>query len=169
VISWSHLAAVDWVILVVLSLSITLSLWRGFVREAISLAGWIAAFFVANMYVDEMATLLGNWIVNITGRYVIGYAVLFAGALVLAGILGRLGRQLVKVTGLSLLDRLLGTVFGLARGVIIILVAVYLLRQLAPPQELQWLHQSQLMPHVDMLVRWVQMLFHDLSQPGFDV
>lgn len=158
-----HLSAVDWVIIVLLTLSIMLSLWRGFVREAISLAGWVAAFVIANMFVDEIAMLLARWIVNITGRYVVGYAMLFVGTLILAGLLGRLGAQVVKVTGLSLLDRLMGTVFGLARGMIIILVVVYMLRQLVPPQDLQWLHHSQLMPHLDMVAQWAQMLFYELN------
>jgi membrane protein required for colicin V production len=58
---------------------------------------------------------------------------------------------------------LLGTAFGLARGIIIILVAVYFLRHLVPPQELQWLDQSQLMPHLDMLAQWARSLFYDYN------
>jgi membrane protein required for colicin V production len=143
----------------VLGLSILLSLWRGFVREAVSLAGWIAAFVIANMFVGEMAAFLQQWIANVTGRYVAAYALLFAGMLMVAGIAGKLSAQVVKVTGLTLLDRLLGTVFGFARGIIIVLVVVYVLRQLAPPQNLLWLDESQLMPHVDMLGQWVQALF----------
>jgi membrane protein required for colicin V production len=158
-VDWVSFNALDWFILVVLSFSILLSLWRGFVREAVSLAGWVAAFVVANMFVDELATMLAQWIVSVTGRYIAAYALLFVGTLVLAGVLGRLGSQVVKVTGLSLLDRLLGTAFGFARGIIIVLVMVYMLRQLAPPQNLQWLDQSQLMPHLDMLAQWVQLLF----------
>ena len=158
-VDWVYFNAMDWFILVVLGLSVLLSLWRGFVREAVSLAGWVSAFVVANLFVSELATLLAPWIVNITGRYITAYALLFAGTLVLAGILGTLGSQVVKATGLSLVDRLLGTVFGFARGIIIVLVMVYILRQLAPPQNLQWLAQSQLMPHLDMLAQWVQLLF----------
>ncbi len=144
-------------------LSILLSLWRGFVREAVSLAGWIAAFVIANMFVGEMETVLTQWIANVTGRYVAAYAILFVGTLVMANLLGKLGTQVVHVTGLSLLDRLLGTAFGFARGIIIVLVLVYLLRQLAPPQNLKWLDQAQLMPHVDMLGQWVQLLFSRYS------
>ena len=158
-VDWVDFSAVDWAIIAVLGLSILLSLWRGFVREAVSLAGWIAAFVVANMFVGEMATFLQQWIVNVTGRYVAAYALLFAGMLMVAGIVGKLSAQVVKVTGLTLLDRLLGTVFGFARGIIIVLVVVYVLRQLAPPQNLLWLDESQLMPHVDMLGQWVQVLF----------
>ena len=158
-VDWVNFTAVDWAIIAVLGLSILLSLWRGFVREAVSLAGWIAAFVIANMFVGEMAAFLQQWIANVTGRYVVAYALLFAGMLMVAGIAGKLSAQVVKVTGLTLLDRLLGTVFGFARGIIIVLVVVYVLRQLAPPQNLLWLDESQLMPHVDMLGQWVQALF----------
>ncbi|MEZ7942402.1 MAG: CvpA family protein [Halioglobus sp.] len=158
-VDWVNFTAVDWAIIAVLGLSILLSLWRGFVREAVSLAGWIAAFVIANMFVGEMAAFLQQWIANVTGRYVAAYALLFAGMLMVAGIAGKLSAQVVKVTGLTLLDRLLGTVFGFARGIIIVLVVVYVLRQLAPPQNLLWLDESQLMPHVDMLGQWVQALF----------
>ncbi len=164
VIDWTQFNAVDWLIVVVLGLSILLSLWRGFTREAISLAGWVAAFVIANMFAAQFSTLLASAIDNITGRYVVAFAILFAGTLVVAGLLARLARQVVKATGLSLLDRLLGTVFGFARGVILVLVAAYLLRQLAPPQNLQWLHESQLMPHIDMLVNWVQRVFNNLGE-----
>jgi membrane protein required for colicin V production len=159
VVDWVQFNAVDWAIIVMVGLSILLSLWRGFVREAVSLAGWVAAFFIANMFVVEMTTVLAAWIDNGTGRYVAAYAILFVGTLLMAGLLSKLGTQVVHVAGLTLLDRLLGTVFGFARGVILVLVLVYLLRQLAPPQNLVWLEQAQLMPHVDMLGQWAQLLF----------
>jgi len=94
---------------------------------------------------------------------VASYAILFVGTLVVAGVLAKLAGLLVKVTGLTVLDRVLGTVFGFARGVILVLVAVFVLRQLAPPGDLQWLHQSQLMPHLDMLAYWVQTLFSQFN------
>ena len=128
-------------------------------REAISLAGWVAAFIVANVFLDQMADVLAPYINNVTGRFVAAFALLFAGTLVVAGMLAKLAAQVVKITGLTVLDRLLGTAFGLARGLIIVLVAVYLLRELAPPQNLAWLDQSQLMPHLDILGQWVQRVF----------
>ena len=158
-VDWVHFNALDWAIIAVVSLSILLSLWRGFVREAVSLAGWIAAFVIANMFVVQMEVVLTPWIDNVTGRYVAAFAILFIATLVMANVLGALGSQVVRVTGLSLLDRLLGTAFGFARGIIIVLVVVYLLRQMAPPQNLAWLDQSQLMPHVDMLGQWMEVLF----------
>jgi membrane protein required for colicin V production len=169
-VDWVQFNAADWAIVAILGMSIALSLWRGFVREAVSLAGWIAAFIIANMFVGEMATLLSQWIVNETGRYVAAAAVLFVGTLVVVGVLGKMAAQVVRVTGLTVLDRLLGTAFGFTRGLIIVLVLVYLLRHLAPPQNLVWLDQAQLMPHIDILGQWAQQLFLSLQSgqgPGF--
>ena len=143
--------------------SVLISLWRGFAREAISLAAWVAAFLVANLFVDQLAVLLAEWINNITGRYVAAYALLFVGTLMLGGLLGMLAARLMRATGLSILDRALGTVFGFARGVILILVVAFVLKQLVPPGDLQWLYQSQLMPHLDMLLQWTQTVFHQLG------
>jgi membrane protein required for colicin V production len=162
-VDWVQFNAADWAILSILGLSIALSLWRGFVREAVSLVGWIAAFIIANMFVGEMATLLSQWIVNATGRYVAAAAILFVGTLVMVGVLGKMAAQVVRVTGLTVLDRVLGTAFGFTRGLIIVLVLVYLLRHLAPPQNLVWLDQAQLMPHIDILGQWAQNLLLSLQ------
>lgn len=162
-IALSQFSGVDWVIVVVLVISTGLSLWRGFAREALSLAGWVAAFIIANMLGGQLASLLAGAIENITGRYVAAYAILFVGTLIAATLLGKLAAQLIKVTGLTLLDRLLGTVFGFARGVILILVFVFVLRQLVSPADLQWLHHSVLMPHLDMLAQWTQTIFSQMN------
>lgn len=157
--------AVDWVIIVVVSVSVLLSLWRGFVREALSLLGWVAAFVVAHTFVDQLALELGGAIANTTGRYVAAYALLFVLTLIVFTLVVKVATGLVRAAGLSVLDRLLGTIFGFARGVIIILVAAYVIRQLVPPQDQQWLHQSVLMPHLNMLADWVQAVFSN-TVPG---
>lgn len=162
-IDWTHFSALDWVIVVVLGASTLLSLWRGFAREALSLAGWVVAFLVANLLVDQMASLLASSISNITGRYVAAYAILFVVTLMACSLVSIMVARLVKATGLSVLDRLLGTVFGFARGIILVLVVVFVVRQLVPPENLLWLHQSQLMPHLEVLSQWTQILFSDFD------
>lgn len=162
----AHLYWVDLLIVVVVTLSTLLSLWRGFAREAISLAGWVLAFVVANLFVDQLAAQLAGLVSNITGRYVLAYVVLFVATLMLAGIAGILAAKLMMATGLSILDRILGTVFGFARGVILILVLVFVLRQLVPPQDLLWLDESRLMPHLDMLADWTRTLVANLGRTG---
>ncbi len=161
----SALSALDWGILVVLGISTVLSLWRGFVREALSLLGWVAAFVVAHLFVDRLALEMAGLIANATGRYVVAYAILFVSTLVVFTLVVKVATSLVRMAGLSVLDRLLGTVFGFARGVILILVLAWALEQLAPAQYRQLMHQSVLMPQIVMLVDWVQAVFAN-SPPG---
>jgi len=165
VIDLSQLTAADWVIIVILSVSTLLSLWRGFVREALSLLGWVAAFIVAHLFVDQLALQLSSLIANVTGRYVAAYAILFVSTLVVFTLVVKVATSLVRAAGLSFLDRVLGTFFGFARGVILILVAAYVIKQLIPEQNQQWLHQSVLMPHLNMLADWVQAVFSN-TVPG---
>ena len=164
-IDLSQFTAVDWIIIVVISVSVLLSLWRGFVREALSLLGWVAAFVVAHVFVDRLAIELAGVIANVTGRYIAAYALLFVSTLVVFTLVVKVASGLVRAAGLSVLDRLLGTIFGFARGVIIILVAAYVIRQLVPPEDQQWMYQSVLMPHLNMLADWVQTVFSN-TVPG---
>ena len=129
-----------------------------------SLAGWVLAFVLANLFVDQLASMLAGLVENITGRYVLAYVAIFGGTLMVSGVAGLLAAKIMKVTGLSVLDRLLGTVFGFARGVILVLVVVFVLRQLAPPDDVQWLQESRLMPHLDMLAEWTRTVFAGLNR-----
>ena len=158
-LNWTLFNWVDWVVVALVGLSTLVSLWRGFAREALSLAGWVAAFVIANLFSVQMAALLAGVIDNVTGRYLAGFAILFIPTLLVTGVVNLLVRQLIRATGLGTLDRLLGTVFGLARGLIVVLVVVFVVRQLAPPEEQTWLFESQLVPHLDMLAQWVQTVF----------
>jgi membrane protein required for colicin V production len=158
-LNWMLFNWADWVVVALIGLSTLVSLWRGFAREALSLAGWVAAFVVANLFAVQMAALLAGLIDNATGRYLAGFAILFIATLLVTGVVNLLVRQLIRATGLGTLDRLLGTVFGLARGLIVVLVVVFVVRQLAPPEEQTWLFESQLVPHLDMLAQWVQTVF----------
>lgn len=161
----SRFGALDWVIVVVLCISTLLSLWRGFVREALSLLGWVAAFVVAHLFVDRLALELAGVIANPTGRYVVAYATLFVATLVVFTLVVKVATSLVRAAGLSVLDRLLGTVFGFARGVILVLALAWVVEQLVPEKDRQLLQHSVLMPQIIMLVDWVKAVF-DNAGPG---
>jgi membrane protein required for colicin V production len=154
---------VDWVIIIVLTLSTLLSLWRGFVREALSLAAWIVAFISASMFADPLAATLLSAIDNTTGRYIAAYVLIFVGVLVLGTILNGLMAKLVKLSGLSLLDRLLGTLFGFTRGLIVVLVVVFIAQELLPMQDQQPILESEIMPHLEIVAHWMRAVFMDLS------
>jgi len=158
-VNWAVLNWIDWTIIAVLGASTLLSLWRGFAREALSLVGWVSAFVLSNLYADRLATLSVDLIDNETARYVAAFAVLFVGVLMFFNVLGMLVKHLIRLTGLSVLDRLLGTVFGFTRGLIILLVMVFLAGELLAPDTQDTVRQSLLMPYLDMLMQWTQSMF----------
>lgn len=160
---WTILNWVDWAIISVLSVSTLLSLWRGFAREALSLVGWIAGFVLAALFAESFAEFLIGFIDNDSARYVAAYAMIVVSVLMLSNMVAVIIGQLIRLTGLGVLDRLLGTVFGFARGVIILLVVVFLVREMLPEANQQILVQSQLLPHLDLLMQWAQSMFGSMK------
>lgn len=151
----------DWIVVVILLLSALLSLWRGFVREAISLAGWVVAFLVANLFAVMLAEQIGDLIANRTGRYIVAWSLLFVVTLVASSIAARIFAKLIKVSGLGVLDRILGSVFGLLRGALIVMALVFVVREVVPKSEQSLLLESQLMPHIDVLLSWSMRVFEE--------
>jgi membrane protein required for colicin V production len=153
--------AFDWFVVVVLGVSALLSLWRGFVREALSLAGWVVAFIVANLAAVYLADAIGDLIANRTGRYIVAWSLLFVITLVGSSIAAKLMSKLIKASGLSVADRMLGTVFGLLRGALIVMALVFVIREIVPPSEQSLLDEAQLMPHIDVLLSWSVRTFEE--------
>ena len=152
----------DWFVVVLLATSMAISLWRGFSREALSLAGWLVAFIVANLLADDFTPLLAGLIENLTGRYIVAWSLVFVLTLLACGLLAKVFSRVVRASGLGLLDRLLGTVFGFLRGLVIVLAIVFVLRDLVPPRDQQVLYESALMPSIDMALDWSLRAFRDV-------
>jgi membrane protein required for colicin V production len=146
---------VDYTILAVIGLSALISLVRGFVREALSLAGWILAFWVALTFTRELADLLPLSISVPSARLAVGFLLLFVCALLLTALVNFLAVQLVEKTGLSGTDRLLGAGFGIARGAVIIAILVLLAGFTAVPRD-PWWRSSALVPHFQQLALWIR-------------
>jgi membrane protein required for colicin V production len=144
----------DWVIIVVIGVSTLISLWRGFVKEAFSLASWILALVLALVFSDRLAYLLSAWVANPWGRYVLAFAILFVGTMVVGALLAHLTRGALAAVGLGGLDRALGTVFGAARGVLLLLAAAVILRPGLGLDQYAWWRESQLLPHLLLLEGW---------------
>ena len=157
---------VDWTIVVVLALSTLLSLKKGFVREALSLLAWVAAFLVSTSFGAHLSSQLVPWIAAERLRYAAAYVILFVATLMLGSLLNALLAQLIRVTGLSGADRLLGTVFGFIRGLVILLVALFVLRAVVPAEGQQVLEQSWLLPHLELLGAWARQNFADVAVRG---
>ncbi len=115
------LGAVDWFLLAVLGLSVIIGVWRGLVFEVLSLLGWVAAYFAAQWFAPVMG---GHIPVGAPGsaiNHAAAFAVTFIAALIVWGLAARLVRLMITASPLSVPDRLLGAVFGLLRGTVVLL------------------------------------------------
>jgi|TARA_B110000967_G_C18616029_1_gene426392 membrane protein required for colicin V production len=142
------LSTVDWVIVAVLGISTLISLRRGFVKEALSLVTWIAAVLIARVFAGQFTVVLAPYIEMDSLRFGASFVVLFIATLMVGGMVNYLVGEFVRMTGLSGLDRLLGTFFGFARGGVIVLVVVALMHYVLPVEENDWYRQSQFIPQI---------------------
>jgi len=148
-------SAVDWILLAVLGLSFLLGLWRGIVQEVLSLAGWVAAFYVSQMYAPLAAAWLPMEGSSQMLRYAAGFVVVFIAVLVATVLVSWIVKKLVSAVGLGPLDRLLGSLFGLMRGVVILL-AVTVLVGMTPMRDTEAWKQAQ-------GTQWLQQFLHVLK------
>ena len=149
------MTGLDWIFLAVLAASLLLGLWRGLLYEVILLAAWVAAYFVAHWG----AATVGGWLPMNEDeprlRYWAGFALLFVVTAFLGGMLAWLTRRGIRALGARSVDRTLGGVFGLARGVALLL-AVAALVELTPAHEEPWWTGSP-------GVRWLKLGLSQLS------
>lgn len=145
----------DYLVLFVMATSILISTMRGLVKEILSLISWIVAFVVANAYGATLAKFMPEVIPGEVIRLLLAFVVLFIGARILMGLLGMTVDALVKVSGLSLTDRLLGSLFGVARGLVIVLTTVILCGMTSIPQQPFW-KNALLSPYAEQGARIIK-------------
>lgn len=128
----------DYLVLFVLVCSIVISTLRGLVKEILSLLSWIVSFVVANAYGEDLAMLLPDMIPGNVTRLIVAFIALFIGVRLLMLLLTMAIDALIKAAGLTLADRGLGGLFGLGRGLVIVLAAVLVCGMTAIPQQAFW-------------------------------
>ncbi len=152
----------DWFIIAVVGVSTLISVKRGFIKEALSLLVWVAAFVIARVFSFKMADLLINYIDTHSVRLAAAFAILFALTLIVGALVSHLINILVKATGLTGTDRLLGMVFGVARGCLVVVIAVALGKH-TPFSADQWWQESYFIPQFLVMEEWSFDLFKQLS------
>lgn len=144
---------IDFAILGLIALSALISLLRGFIKEAMSLAVWIGAFLIAKHFYLDLAAYLGG-IQDDMVRNATAIAILFVATLIVGAILNYVLAQLVIKTGLSGTDRLLGLVFGALRGVLLVSALLFFADSFTAANEENWWQQSILIPHFEIYIQW---------------
>jgi len=127
-----------YLVLFVLIASVVISTMRGVVKEVLSLAGWVVAFVVANAYSAALAKMMPPVIPGEVLRLIVAFIALFIGVRILMGLLTMALDALITAGGLSFVDRGLGSLFGLGRGLVIVLAAVILSGMTSLPQQAFW-------------------------------
>jgi len=144
------LTLVDVAVIALIALSVVFALWRGVVRELLSLASWVIAFFVAKLSAPSVAV----WFAPLSGyetvRIVAAWTAVFIAVLIVVSVIAMLISGTLKSIGLGFIDRFLGALFGLARGVLIVTVLAVLSGLTTVPKTEAW-QKALLRPTVESL------------------
>ena len=128
----------DYAVLTILLISIIVSVMRGLVREILSLIGWVAAFVVASLFANDAAALLPSVIGLPILRVIVAFLLLLLGGALLMALVNWGILRAISAAGLDLADRGLGGLFGLARGVVIVIALVMVGGMTRLPQMSVW-------------------------------
>jgi membrane protein required for colicin V production len=132
------MTVVDYAVLAIVGLSVLISVWRGAVREVLALVAWLAAFLAAQAYAPVAAVYLPASIENAALRLLAGFAGIFVLVLVLTTLVAAAISRLVRSAGLGPLDRGLGAIFGVARGMLVVIILVLLCGLTTYPRMPSW-------------------------------
>jgi len=154
-------------ILIVIIISMLLGLWRGLVKEAFSLAAWITAVFIAGFFSASLADLMINMLDNATVRRVLASAILFVLVMFIGVLLGNFMSKLSTAIGLKGVDKALGSLFGVLRGLIIVLLVLFLTTPFEFSQT--WYQDSIFVPYMMTVLENVAILAdYELTPPTVD-
>src|SRR3984957_13506323 len=114
----------DWVIVVVVVVSVVQAAISGFFHEAFGIAGLILGYLLAAWNYQRLAARYAPYLKSMWLGEIAAFLIIFLAVLILAGIAGRITRHIVKEAGLSFVDRILGGALGLLRGILMVAVAL---------------------------------------------
>ena len=147
----------DIIIVVAVSISVIIGIYRGFVKEAISLAALLVAIWAALYFGPGVGEISDSWIASQDLRMWFGRVLVFVVILAIGGLIGWGVTKLVRLSVLSGMDRLAGAVFGLGRGVL--LVAVFIIGgEFAGMDAEEWWQRSTFIPHLEVVAEWIKVM-----------
>ena len=152
-INLDQIVWVDAVVIAALVLSFGLGIFRGIVREILSLSSWIVSIWLAYLFGDNLAIVIVPWLESERLSSLIGYLVVFVAVLVLLSLVVALLFKLFRVVGLSGIDRLLGGLFGCLRGVVIVALLLSI-AEWTPATGQAWFKDSQIVPYFEAPLTW---------------
>ena len=144
---------VDITIISIIAFSASVSIVRGFIREALSLVSWGLAFFIAGHFYTYITPYLTYFDSDII-RIAVAITILFFATLLVCSVVSYVIGQLVQKTGLSGTDRVLGICFGILRGILVVAALLFFIDTFTPLSKSPYWTNSQLIPHFHFIIRW---------------
>lgn len=135
----------DWFILLVLLVSIVQAASSGFFQEAFGIAGLVFGYIIAAWQYERLAGHFQPYISSQWLGEIVAFLTIFLGVMILAGVLGKVVRWIVKEAGLSIVDRFFGGLLGLVRGCLLIAIVLVSMTAFTPTS--RWLQGSGLAPY----------------------
>ncbi len=139
------MALIDWLIVVVLLVSVLSAAKNGFFLEVFSLAGVVTGLLLASWNYQRLLPWIGRWVHTLAVAEALSFLLIALGVILLAGLLGRVIRWSVHSIGLGWADRFVGAVFGLVKGCALVTLAVLVVAAFLP--QATWIQQSRLAPY----------------------
>lgn len=143
----------DWIFIVVLTVTSVAGFMRGLIREALGLAAWIVALLAARLLAEPVAELFSGLIDNADARLVLAFVLVIFAVVMLCGIVIRLVHAAVEWVGMGFFNRVMGAAFGAAKGAAILVLATILIT-LTPLSQLEAWQEAELRPHFEQLRDW---------------
>lgn len=145
---------VDAGIVSIIGISVIMGVIRGFVRESLSLVTWVSAIALGVLYFERVSNLFTS--ISMMGlRYILAFVSIVLTVLIIGGILSHLISRLIKFTGFGATDRIIGTLFGLARGALVVAAAIMLASPTPLSKDTLWT-ESTLIPRFEPLAFWMK-------------
>ncbi len=141
----------DYAVVAIVAASVLIGAWRGLVSEVLALAAWVAALLAGRALAPEISSLFGEWLKEPALQYAAAFAVIVVAVLVAVALMRLALSKLLRAIGLGPLDRFLGAVFGIARGVLVVLLCVLIGGLTVLPQQAWW-RQAWLAPPLETAV-----------------
>lgn len=141
----------DYAVLVVLAASVLLGAWRGLVNELLALAAWVVGFFISQAYAESVGRVFDSWFAEPAIQYVLGFVLIFVLVLLSIALVRLAVSKILRSAGLGGTDRMLGSLFGVLRGCLVIFIVVLVCGLTQLPQR-SWWREAWFSPPFEMMV-----------------
>ncbi|MEI6737126.1 MAG: CvpA family protein [Pseudomonadota bacterium] len=157
---YNNMNGLDVAIILLMLLSMGVGILRGAMREVMNIIGWVLAYILAHGFAVDVAPHFADWVGEPVARTVLAWALIFTGVLILTSLVASLLSEVVRKLGLSTLDRGVGALIGLARGVLVLLAITFAIGFTKIPQSQLW-KDATLTPWLEMTALYARGVLPD--------